>query len=160
MYLWNTKALASQLKSGSLSQAERFKYFLAVTILDIMLFEILRYLKLAILSITNLIESSTMVLITILGTYWSYTANKTGDDREFIDRYICLSIPLTIRMLAVMLPICFAVILTGYIVFGMQFLAHEELQSWMKVSLKAGALVILYRWMISYIKIVAGKEAD
>jgi len=112
MYLWNTKALAKELKEGTLNEWEKFKYFIT----GVMLYELL----ISIPSDTdyNLFEwvviSVSGFLITFLGIYMCYKINKTGDGLNFIERFICISLPIMIKLSVwSLLPLFIFVLLMG-----------------------------------------------
>jgi len=60
-----------------------------------------------------------MIVITFIGTLWCYWVNRAGDNREFIDRYICYGFPLSIRFLALFLPIAVVVNIAAAAVTGL-----------------------------------------
>ena len=107
MYLWNTKALAGELKDGTLSQRERFKYLLILAVISAAAIEGERYVSEQ-PSLPMWVESALAIVITVVGIWVCYRANRKGDDREFIDRYICMGFPLLIRLVVLVFGIAIA----------------------------------------------------
>jgi len=102
MYLWNTKALARELREGTLSEREKFKYLLANVVLYALLLELASYSPLE-YSESNLLMSLFSIIATIVGTYICYRTNQNGDGVKFIERYICLGVPLSIKILVLLI---------------------------------------------------------
>lgn len=46
-----------------------------------------------------------MIITVIGGTYHCYLQNKKGDNNDFITRFMCLGIPVVVRVLVVALPV-------------------------------------------------------
>jgi len=91
MYFWNVKQLTEDLKEGKVSQKEKFKYFFVFMLLSsfvsefaVLIDEINRF---------SVIEGLTVIFITMLGVVFCYRINVKGDNKEYIDRFICLSFP-------------------------------------------------------------------
>lgn len=107
MYLWNTNALAKELKEDTLPEREKFKYLMIYILLGVVGFELLKYLpeevSQSVVSQTNVSESTVLmsifnILVVTIGIYLCYETNSRGDGVKFIERYICLSLPLWIRI--------------------------------------------------------------
>ena len=150
MYLWNTKALAGELKDGTLGQRERFEYLLLFVTLTVIAMESGRYSSEQ-PSLLMWVDSALAIVITVAGTWLCYQANRKGDDREFIDRYICMAFPIAIRLLVLLFGIFNAYLLVGYSVGGDRFEEFTETTSWVDVAMiTAFELVFywrLYRWI-------------
>lgn len=98
MYFWNIQALADELKQGTLPQRERLRYFLVFLLLDalVALIEVPHDNAFYVMEVVH-------TVILLAGTYLCYQANQQGDQREFIDRYICLGLPIGLRLLVLYL---------------------------------------------------------
>ena len=93
MYLWNISALAHDLRENKVSESEKMHYFLFLTI-----FETLFHGSGSRGSASfALMMDIVFALITIFGILKCYAINKRGDNRGFIERFICLSLPAMIR---------------------------------------------------------------
>ena len=104
MYYWNLSKLVLELKAGTITEAQKFRYLMfsmiTVTLIsDPIMFVGSRYNTLdAIGLILNL-------LISTLGMYYCFLQNRRGDNIDFITRFVCLSIPITVRLLIIFFPL-------------------------------------------------------
>jgi hypothetical protein len=117
MYWWNTHALAEALKTKRLSQRQKMIY-LAVMMLGVSLVvEVTAWLGpgSGVTPAMGVIRGAVLSGITLWGVLACYQANRRGDDSEFIDRFVCLSLPLTIRVLIVFSLLAFALIIPVYL---------------------------------------------
>lgn len=111
MYLWKTKELVKDLKNGPLTEREQFKYFFVFYVITAALtliplcsdapYEPEDYA-------ISLISLSVWVVITIL----LYRANVSGDNREFVSRYLSIGLPVGIKV----------TLLTILVTMGMMFI--------------------------------------
>ncbi len=101
MYFWNINALVKDLREDKVSEKEKLKYYLFISILGV--------------ALPHSIDLFTIldIGVLIIGTYLCYEVNSKGDNRYFIDRMICLGVPLSLRFI---LPF-FVLILTIGIIF-------------------------------------------
>ena len=104
MYLWNTNALAKELKEDTLPEREKFKYFLAYVVLTAFAMELFRYLVPE-YSLSAVLASAFNILAVIVGVYICYKTNQNGDGLRFIERYICLSLQVSIRIVVLSLAV-------------------------------------------------------
>ena len=118
MYLWNTKALATKLKSGELSQHERFKYFFLYIVLTTVTIEFLFYVTEEQLNFFTLISSAIAITATVVGLILSYRVNKMGDDKEFIDRYVCVGLPIAVKLVVLLIGIGILYVILCEVIFG------------------------------------------
>lgn len=148
MYLWNTKELAVKLKDGELAQAERFKYFFVFIVLFTLGGEVCLYLgeRPTVISIT---ESIMVMVITVVGTLLSYKINKAGDDKEFIDRYVCLSIPLFIKLTVLLIGVYIIYMVAGHMVLSDTFDKYIDSTSWIDVLILL-LFELLFYWRLSH----------
>jgi hypothetical protein len=147
MYLWNTKALRAELRSGALPQRERMKYYLVFVVLSSIAAEVGYYVPQPVTAPT-IAGSFTLVLGSALGTYLTYRVNRRGDDREFIDRSVCLGLPIIVRLLTVATPVLIAYLSAGSFFGGEafdQFAAHT---TWVDVAFGAAFLAVFY-WRLA-----------
>lgn len=104
MYLWNVKALATDLREKKISQREKLYYFLATVF-----FSSLTDFSGDIFPHTRSLEALGVgFFINIIGIVFCYMANNEGDNEEFIDRLVCLSVPIGIRTLVVTIIVALA----------------------------------------------------
>jgi len=98
MYLWNTNALANELKEGTLSEREKFKYYITSTLLYELLILVTSF-SARTFSAVEIFLSLLSIAILFFGTYQSYRVNQKGDGLNFIERFICLSLPIGIKII-------------------------------------------------------------
>lgn len=104
MYFWRVNPLVEDLKNGRVTQRQKMYYYLAGTLLSL----IYIFISSAVAVTPNLMTVVNIVLaisVTVGGILLCYEANHQGDDTEFIDRFVCLSWPINMRMIAVLIPI-------------------------------------------------------
>lgn len=97
MYIWDTKGLAEDLRlKKQMSQREKFKYLFFVIIYITAAISVLPFGNLPPTPI-NIITNIALFIIEITGLYFCYQINSRGDDKEFIERSLFLSVPIGIR---------------------------------------------------------------
>ena len=122
MYVWNTKALAKGLRDGEISQADRFIYLVVCMLIFSIFFEVARYTN-ELPTVFSICESIVVILIAVVGMLWSYEKNKAGDNRELIDRFGCLSVPLFIKIVVLLVAVG-PIYIAGYILLGNTWLIY------------------------------------
>lgn len=144
MYLWNTDALAADLANGRLPERERIKYFLLYAVLTALAAEVSTYLGQA-PSLPALTYSGLVVLTTLFGTIWIYRLNRAGAGQDFIGRYIILSIPIGVKLVALYILVGMPVLL---IQAAMTKIAPGQIgTTWVDVIMGA-AFLGLYFWRL------------
>jgi hypothetical protein len=104
MYFWKVDSLVSDLKQNKVTQKEEFKYILLYGILTTLatnqyfMTDVSHNLYDDIISILSL-------LVLIIGTYYCYTINSKGDNKDFIVRFILIGLPIVIRLIVIFIPI-------------------------------------------------------
>ena len=109
MYLWKTSNLVAELKAGTMSEKDKMLYVLitglAYGVMSDPLFSV--GIEYSILDWAGLVL---MIFTTVLGTLYGYKMNREGDNRDFITRYVSLSVPVGVRL--------FLVALVGGVIIG------------------------------------------
>jgi hypothetical protein len=143
MYLWNTKALATELRDGTLTERERMKYYLLFMTLLAVVTELQLYGPEPVTP-TLIATSVLSIVATVVGIHVTYRANRSGDDRDFIARSVCLIVPVGVRVLAASIAIYVAYMMVGLMIGGDafdQFTAHT---TWVDVVFFCVVEVVLY----------------
>jgi hypothetical protein len=97
MYLWKIDSLVNDFKEGKVTQKEEFKYILLFGIMFTFLTSKFLYID-DIYNIYDTINSISMLIITIIGTYYCYLVNSKGDNKDFMIRYMIIGLPVGIRI--------------------------------------------------------------
>lgn len=94
MHLLNAKRLADELRQDTVSEAQKYHYTLASLALKL-LFGTGSVLT-ARPTYAYLVGTLLTALISFGGLRACFKVNEAGDNRRFLDRYLCLSVPLLI----------------------------------------------------------------
>ena len=118
MYFWKDKELAKRLHENAVSQKEQMKYFLIFSVLSTLLttaiFNFNIWHAAEQLTISDYATDITMIAFAFASVLICYRVNAHGDNADFIARWICLSLPVSIRTLAVgFCLMIIALIITG-----------------------------------------------
>ena len=148
MYFWNIKSLATDISSNKLSEYEKFKYFIAFMIIIELSLE-LSYWLTPTESSYEYIQSISTVIINILGVIWCYKVNSQIDNKEFFERFICLSFPITIKLLVWFFIIMVLYFTAGFILGGEEFDKFTDSTSIVDVTSLIAFNLIFY-WRLSF----------
>lgn len=143
MHLWNTKALATELRDGTLPERERMKYFLLFMTLLAAVGELPIYSPEPV-SPALIATSVVSIVGTAAGIYFTYRANRSGDDRDFIARSVCLTFPIGIRVIAALIGVYVAYIIVGSVIGGDAFDQFTERTTWIDVAFMCAVEVVFY----------------
>ncbi len=104
MYLWKVNDLVNDLREEKVTESESAKYVILLGVLYALgsdpIFSIgLEY------TVFDTISTLIVVISTFIGTYYCYSKNRSGDNKEFLSRYICLSVPISMRLIVIIIPI-------------------------------------------------------
>jgi hypothetical protein len=104
IYFWNDKQLARDLKNNLVSEKHKFIYFMIYMLLPILA----RLNQINILGLTYtlgfILGIFAAIAIWAWVFYFFYKTNKNGDGKNFIERYICLAFPLSVRCYIFSIP--------------------------------------------------------
>lgn len=154
MYFWKIDSLVQELKDGSLPQSERMKYLLATVTVYAAVAE-LSFLFAEPITALQIFQSVFIVALTVVGTIYCYVVNRRGDNREFIDRFICIGWVVSVRVTALFMGVYFLYIIAGYAIGGEEFERFLDSTSFVSVSFILLVSVLCY-WLIGkHIKKVA-----
>lgn len=159
MYLWNYKALAHELKEHKLTSKEKLKYLLAIMCYVptglmgsnwipgfyrfiyrmtnfIVYQQAPRVPPLKIFHNYNYLTDLTTAVIIGVGVMLCFMINRRGDGRNFIERFMCLSIPITIRVSIYSLIIFILVLGSSVIFFYYKLQLISDISGFMKIFRK------------------------
>lgn len=154
MYWWNAFKLAEDLREGRVEEKERFKYYLAHTIVvgGVVLVPAPCFPET--FHTVDLIHNLAHLIIIITGTFLCYRANRSGDNADFIGRMICLSWPVGIKVSVVFLLVGAFAALFIYVAFGIEFEFDSDMA--MAISIYSEVMEIyLYGLLYKRVKLAA-----
>lgn len=104
MYFWRVNNLVDDFRNDKVSEKEKLKYTILLGILVEIISSPIMWID-SIYSTMDSINLIAMIVTTTLGTYYCYAKNKSGDNKDFITRFICLGIPVGVRLFVFALPV-------------------------------------------------------
>ena len=95
MYFLNYKQLARDLRDHKVSERDKLSYLIGTIILSAPL--LVPTVATNPNDITSeLLSALVIIFVAILGTIFTYRKNQQGDGKNFLERYVCLSFPISI----------------------------------------------------------------
>jgi hypothetical protein len=104
MYWWNVSKLAEDFQQDRVDEKERFNYYLATSIVAGSISQLVSFFGWA--KVLHLITAAMILLIALIGIIFCHKANKRGDDADFVARMVCLSWPVGVKVLLLLLALC------------------------------------------------------
>lgn len=104
MYFWHVNNLVEDFRNDKVSEKEKLKYTILLGIVVAIISDPIMWID-SIYSTMDTINLITMIVATTLGTYYCYAKNKSGDKKDFITRFICLGLPVGVRLFVFTLPV-------------------------------------------------------
>ncbi len=100
----NDKELAGRFKNNTVSAKEKLQYLLACAILSNIAMSSFISSKIHVeLESWDIFIDCFNLFITIIGILVCYKTNTDGDNKDFIERFVCLSFPVLIQVALIML---------------------------------------------------------
>lgn len=96
MYLWNINAIARDLKTGSLNEWQKTKYYIA-TIFFSLFATVLQNAIPSHFSFLTLVSHMLCGVVTVYCVVRIFNINHKADDKNFIERLTCFGLPALIR---------------------------------------------------------------
>jgi hypothetical protein len=99
MYIWRVKSLIEDLRVERVPERDKMLYLLVTGIFYVLISDPFIYIG---LKYTWLDGASLAIRLAslVVGILYVYRINKAIDNRDFITRFVCLSVPITVRVLA------------------------------------------------------------
>ena len=110
MYFWNIEKLKEDIVAERFSEKNRFAYLLIYVVLAVIVMEAFLYIEVENLNIWDVVSSIGNIVITIVGTFFAYEANGAREGKDFLGRYLSIGFVMSIRFLALLVPIMIALI--------------------------------------------------
>ncbi|MCQ9103967.1 hypothetical protein [Vibrio alginolyticus] len=113
MYIWNIKGLKEQIRTGRLTEKDRFIYMFLTLIFTVLGIELALRIPIESGNVWDTISSVSSVLIPMLGTLLAYKANGADNGTDFLGRYFSISFVVAVRFFALLIPM-FALLFAYY----------------------------------------------
>ncbi|MBR9788621.1 MAG: hypothetical protein GYB40_11860 [Vibrionaceae bacterium] len=105
MYLWNIEALKRDIVGGRFTEKDRFIYALIYIVFSAVAFEYIQDSDTEHSNVWDQVEAIANIVVVLAGTYFAYRANGADSGSDFLGRYFSLGFVVTIRFLALLVPI-------------------------------------------------------
>ena len=100
MYFWNIKNLKQDIKEKKLTEKDYFNYFFATTIIGSLGIFLLTSFPIGLENI-DITNELLVLLITILGTYYTFKCNKGEKGKNFLGKFTSISFVCLIKYMLV-----------------------------------------------------------
>lgn len=125
MYFWNTNKLIDDLKNERLADKDYKNYYLISASITFLMMFAIRFSPVVDI-VPSTINTVITILMLIIAVNFCFTANGGGHGKQFLNRLICISLPITIKIFLVyFLLFVFIVII---LVFSMRFIDISQTQ--------------------------------
>jgi hypothetical protein len=98
MYWWSVSKLALDFREGRVEEKDRFKYYLAMMVAWALSAQPFLHYG-SVFKIADVVWAAITIVTTISGIILCYTANRSGDNKDFVGRMVCLGWPITVKVL-------------------------------------------------------------
>ena len=160
MYLWKPNNLANDLRNNDITEKEKLKYMLFWVVATAIASDPAIHIDYNYV-LNDTILSIALLIISVVGTIYCYKINKSGDNEDFISRYVCLSIPVGIRALTVLAAIIIIAI-TIDLSFEINILGSNEetvATSMSEIIFLSIFMLSVYYYLGKFIKIASTENA-
>lgn len=151
MYIWSTRSLVSDLRRGVLPQHEQLKYLLVWAVVSLVLYEIPTSVHEP-YSLERGVMFIGSIVVSVLGTISAYRANKGSNGNDFLGRYISLSLPIMVRIFALVVPVIFLYL--GFTEYVLRIDA-TSLTTWVDVVAILGFEILFFSRLVTRIGEIA-----
>jgi uncharacterized membrane protein len=150
MYIWGINELSYKLKIDSLSEQAKMRQYIGLNLLLL----ITIFLAMDFWEDINivLLNLSLHTIITTIGIMICYSSNSKGDGKNFLDRMICLSLPIAIRI--TMLNLLLIFLMSSY-----KFLTNVDIDL-LDIVKNSILNFLFYWWLNSNIVKIAQQSND
>lgn len=151
MYFFNVNALARDLKNDKVTESEKAKYLFGTLLIETLaIFPSSRDF-----SLIKIFASIFGLLILVISFYLCFKANKKGDNKDFVSRFISLSFPLLLLLVGVIILLGIVLFLAMSVAGTFREAQFAEFLQIITLPLSPLYYLILYR----KIKFVAQKQS-
>jgi hypothetical protein len=148
VYLWKVDSLVEDFRAGKVTQREQFKYVMLSTIAIMIVSDPILYAG-TVYNSYDTVGSLIMLIISVIGTYACYKINAGGDNQDFIQRLLCIGLPVGVRVIVAFIPILLVSFIVEGLFFDPGFVDEETFASTPMQVATMSALISAYYWYLS-----------
>jgi hypothetical protein len=150
------RRLAVALAAGELSEREKFEYLLVWAVIGILVPSHMGgWTDWSRIRVAFLVIS---LVITVIGLLTCFGTNARGDNRAFLERYLCLSVPLGVMTYVAYYAIYYAMAVVGLLVGWVDTNAANWDANTMGLISSMSALILYFVWLRASILRAAGLQ--
>jgi hypothetical protein len=158
MYFWNTNKLIDDLKNERLADRDYKNYYLVSASVTCLMMFAMRFSPVVDV-VASIIDIVISLMMLIIGMNLCFAANGGNDGNQFLNRLICIFLPIGVKLLLAYL-LFFLFIVIGFI-FAARFIDANQIpelitpyQSWVTLFLSIFMQIIMYwRFCVAFKKI-------
>ncbi|MFZ5865908.1 MAG: hypothetical protein ACOYXY_08520 [Thermodesulfobacteriota bacterium] len=158
MYLWRVDRLVEDFRNDQVTEREKLKYMILYAVVYAAVIDAVFWTghEFTYMDAGKLLVD---VLINVYGTYYCYAKNRAGDNRDFITRYMCIGLPVGVRVLVFFIPVFFVAGVLA-VAYGIGTRTNEFGQSvsyttWLDVLVTGAPYAVMYLYLGNKIAAVA-----
>lgn len=142
MIWYDTKKLEKELVEGNISEKEGFNYLLTSTLISVIVsYPSGRNYENKVLTAIELIIDILIIIITLKTTF---KINTNGDGKDYLKRYVSLSLVIFIRLVVFLIIPIGIIVITAKILDTMDVIAYESTKDSILFGLSIVAGMIYY----------------
>ena len=157
MVLWRAKVLALDLRYGRVPERDKLGYLLIGLVIQGLIGSVSRLGTVP--SLGEALGTLLVLVISVGGTVAVFRVNARGDGRQFLERFLCLAVPVGVQMYVgyAVLALLVYIFIGGYSVVA----GGNTVASWVAWSLLYyGPLVWFYLALRRHVAVAAGVPAS
>ncbi|MCY6411276.1 hypothetical protein QTA56_03860 [Acinetobacter sp. VNH17] len=158
MYFWNTNKLIDDLKNERLADRDYKNYYLVSASVTFLMMFAMRFSPVVDI-VPSTIDTILTIIMLLIAVNFCFTANGGNHGKQFLNRLICLFLPIGVKMLLAYL--LFFVFIIVALVFAARFIEANQIlelivpyQGWVTLLVSVFMQVIMYwRFYVAFKKI-------
>lgn len=111
MNFFRDRELATRFKNGNVTQRECFSYYIVISVIYCIVFSSPALYIMSFIGVNKwtLITDLFVLVSTIIGSIYVFKTNSKGDNKNFVERCVCIGFPVVIQ--AFLLMMAFSIVL-------------------------------------------------
>ncbi len=158
MRIWRVKKLAAEFRDGSVSEIQQFLYLIVNVGFTYVLTDPFVSTQITTTNLNQLdtVASFLSFAIFIVGTYLCFNAAiQVGSAKQFVVRYICLSLPVAVRALVLMVAIMFTAFIVNDFIWSISMIEESitaDQTTPLELVFSVSIQFLFYYWLREAIK--------